>query len=104
MKLIHHLDPLLRITPKSDNIQTFGCYQVSLNFMLKFDGIEDIKGLTELVPKMTKAACDVIEASNKAADLSEAKGGDLCPGTLEEIPTVATTLSEQPPEKSSLIL
>lgn len=95
MILQHHLDPLLRISPKSDNIQTFGCFQVSINLMLKFDGVEDIKGLSELTAKMAKAACDVIEQSNKEAE---------CLGTLNEIPTVATTLSETPLEKSSLIL
>lgn len=65
MKIEHKLDPLMQIKEKSDNIQTYGCLQVNFCFMLKPIDAIDTKEFTDLVTKMMKAACDVIDVKNK---------------------------------------
>ncbi len=69
MKLEHKLDPLLQIAKAGDNIHTFGCFKVSLNFMLKPVGVEDLEQFKALMPKLAKACCDAIDEHNKEEDL-----------------------------------
>lgn len=64
MKLEHKLEPLMQVKEMSDNIQTYGCYRISLLFMLKPVGVVTPEQLTQLVTNMMKAACDTIQAAN----------------------------------------
>jgi hypothetical protein len=97
MKILHHLEPLMHIKEKSDNIQTYGCIQVNLLFMLKPDvGIADQKEFVELVTKMMKAACDVVSQHNEE--------NDKCPTFSNEENPADTTLFAETPEPKSLIL
>jgi hypothetical protein len=68
MKIEHKLDPLLQLSKASDNILTFGCFRVSLLFMLKPVGVENIEEFHKLMARMAKAACDVIEEHYKEED------------------------------------
>ena len=71
MKIEHKLEPLMQIKERKDNIQMYGCFQVGFNFMLKPEGVVEAKDLQELVVRMMKAACDVIEEENLKSALGE---------------------------------
>jgi hypothetical protein len=70
MKVVHHLEPMLHIKEKSDDIRTYECIQVNLLFMLKPTTSFTQEEFVEMVKRMMKAACDVIEQNNKEADLA----------------------------------
>ena len=93
MKVEHRLEPLMQIKEKSDNIQTYGCLQVNLAFMLKPIDVINQREFLDMVTAMMKAACDVIEAKNKE--------GESCLGTSPMLNPEDTISSGQQQEKSS---
>jgi hypothetical protein len=90
MKLEHKLDPLLQIAKASDSILTFGCFRLTLNFMVKPIGVENLQQLQELMPKLAKACCDVIEEHNRQEDAK-------CPSSFDTLNPEATKLSDEIP-------
>lgn len=68
MRIEHKLEPLMQIKEKSDNIQTYGCLQVNLAFMLKPIDVVNQQDFLDMVTAMMKAACDVIEQKNKESE------------------------------------
>lgn len=90
MKLIHKLDPLMRISKPSDNIQTFGCFQISINFMVYPEGTVTAEQMTDVIRRMTKAAVAEIEKFNKEEE--------------EKCPTSSDTPNEADTKSSGVIL
>lgn len=61
MKLDYKLEPLIQVKPREDNILFYGCYQITLNFMMKPVGVVTKEQLADIATRMMKAACDVIK-------------------------------------------